>query len=146
MEGKPSYPCSDYSPESWDDVTIYAITGWMSQSWDGRDDFAVAFGGYFKLLEKEGALKGQIVDQWGTAIINGTLKGDTLLFDKHYDFLATPITYPLIISFNLTKEADGHWRGTYQMSGGLHGNGTVECIVEAAIPNAFGVSSEAHLS
>jgi hypothetical protein len=96
----------------WKPVSLCGVVGFFEDSNLSR----VAFGGYIKVIEKEGKFKGELIDTYGPSEIEGSLKGNRLMFKKKYTF--RPKERPdKIIEYNLEKTESGHFEGEFSVSG-----------------------------
>ncbi|MBP6882556.1 MAG: hypothetical protein KBC15_03310 [Candidatus Levybacteria bacterium] len=123
-------------------IDLYLIGGSytnqdVSLDGDGHD-VQVAFGGYFKTrpsAEGEGAsLKGQIIDMWGPAVIEGQMSDERLDFVKRYVDSAGNTTRDEV-GYQLRPNGESHL-GTYTIHEDLY-KGSVIAKVTRVSEDAY---------
>ena len=92
----------------------YAITGFFRQLARGDNPF----GGFLEVNQEDKTLTGMLVDKYGASTVQGTLKDDTLAFEKRYANRPP-------ISYRLQKDKHDVYSGSFD--GIQTGAGTVMC-------------------
>jgi len=99
-------------------IPLYSIAGHYENppiGWEVQSQ-SVAFGGYFKKAETpdgESTIRGQVVDMWGDALIEGVMTQESISFKKIYQDESGNQVRPEV-QYSLT--GDGRdWEGTYML-------------------------------
>lgn len=133
---EPDYPHQKPGPGDypWQDITLYAITGWFAQDTE-VGPVATAFGGYIKFSSDQ-TFDGMLVDSFGASTIEGILTDDKLTLSKHY---FAPGHNRIPINYAFSKNEQGEWIGKYAVSDFKIDDNSTYCRLFPAIENAFGI-------
>jgi hypothetical protein len=95
---------------AWKPISLYGVVGFFEDSSLGK----VAFGGYIKVMEEKGKIRGELIDAYGPSKIEGSLRNNRLRFKKEYIFRSKERP-DKIIEYNLEKTESGHFEGEFSV-------------------------------
>lgn len=141
----------------WRDITLFGIAGWFAPNYKTYfSNWAMAFGGYFKLAKDNKSLVGEIIDMWGNAKIEGKLEADKILrFGKLYINGPHQLAHSGLIHYRFEKKGN-LWEGRFILSyvetlspyvcpddglfeQGDGSKGIAMCQIHPVVDNAFGI-------
>lgn len=114
-------------------INLHGIVGTFDSPTDLSPQTRVAFGGYFKEDPEAGTVYGELIDVYGSSVIEGELTEGEFTFLKTYvDQRGYGQRPP--IAYNL-KRHEGVWAGTY--SGSDVVSGETECQTNLVNEDAY---------